>query len=166
MGDLGINLPGLITQLVSFLILFFLLYKALYKPVIRMLDQRAEKIKASLEAAEDAKKQAESSAERVEHELTSARQEGQKLIELARSAASRYEDDQKARALHEVEQMLSKARSDIQHERDAAIEEVRRQFADLAVTAAEKVVQRSLDRRAHAEVIDRVLKEGLSERKN
>ena len=52
MSGLGISLPGLITQLISFLILFFLLYKLLYGPVTRMLDQRSEKIKASLDAAE------------------------------------------------------------------------------------------------------------------
>ena len=52
MGDLGINLPGLITQIISFVILFVILSKVLYKPLVAMLDQRAEKITAGLEAAE------------------------------------------------------------------------------------------------------------------
>ena len=55
MDALGINLPGLITQIVSFVILFFILSKVLYKPLVGMLDQRAEKIKSSLDAAEKAK---------------------------------------------------------------------------------------------------------------
>ena len=45
MDALGINLPGLITQIVSFIILFVILSKLLYKPLVGMLDQRAEKIK-------------------------------------------------------------------------------------------------------------------------
>ena len=45
MGELGINLPGLITQLISFSILLFLISKFLYKPVVKLLDERAEKIK-------------------------------------------------------------------------------------------------------------------------
>ena len=49
MGDLGINLPGLITQIISFVILFVILSKVLYKPLVAMLDQRAEKITANLE---------------------------------------------------------------------------------------------------------------------
>ena len=49
MGDLGINLPGLITQIISFVILFVILSKVLYKPLVAMLDQRAEKITAGLE---------------------------------------------------------------------------------------------------------------------
>ena len=39
MGDLGINLPGLITQIISFVILFVILSKVLYKPLVAMLDQ-------------------------------------------------------------------------------------------------------------------------------
>ena len=39
MGGLGINLPGLLTQIVSFLILFVVLWKVLHGPVMRMLDE-------------------------------------------------------------------------------------------------------------------------------
>lgn len=166
MAGLGINLPGLITQLVSFLILFFVLYKLLYGPITRMLDQRAEKIKASLDAAEAARKQAASSAEKVERELVAARGQGQELIAQAREAAGRFRDLEQAKTRQEIDQMRQRALVDIARERDQAVEEVRRQFADLAVTAAEKVLERSLDRQAHTELIDRVLTEGLAERKN
>ena len=64
MGGLGINLPGLLTQIVSFLILFVVLYKVLYGPVTRMLDERSKRINEGLEAAERAKEEAASSAER------------------------------------------------------------------------------------------------------
>ena len=47
MDALGINLPGLVTQVVSFVILFAILYKLLYNPVFRMLDQRSERIRES-----------------------------------------------------------------------------------------------------------------------
>ena len=50
MGELGINLPGLITQLISFSILLFLISKFLYKPVVKLLDERAEKIKIAITA--------------------------------------------------------------------------------------------------------------------
>ena len=62
--------------------------------------------------------------------------------------------------------MLVRARTEIERERDAAIEQVRSQFANLAITAAERVVERSLDKDAHAQLIDKVLKEGLAARRN
>jgi F-type H+-transporting ATPase subunit b len=150
MEALGITLQQLLTQLVSFLILFFLLYKLAYGPIMGMLDSRALKIKESLEAAETARLDAASSAERVEVEIASARVEGQKIVAESREAAS----------------MLERARTEISREKDSAVEEVRKEFASLAITAAERIVEGSLDAKSHSSLIDRVLEEGLSERKN
>ena len=80
MDALGINLPGLLTQLISFTILVLILYKFLYGPITNMLDQRADRIKESLEAAERARDEAASSAESVEKEMVNARVEGQNHV--------------------------------------------------------------------------------------
>ena len=166
MGGLGITLPGLLTQLVSFLVLFGLLYLVLYKPMTRMLDSRSSRIRESLEAADRARQEAASSAEQVERELGDARNQGQALIAEARTAASQFRQLEDARTRAEMEAMLERARAEIERERDAAVEQVRRQFADLAITAAERVVERSLDKDAHAQLIDKVLEEGLARRRN
>jgi F-type H+-transporting ATPase subunit b len=166
MGGLGITLPGLLTQLVSFLVLFGLLYLVLYKPMTRMLDSRSSRIRESLEAADRARQEAASSAEQVERELGDARNQGQALIAEARTAASQFRQQEDARTRAEMEAMLERARAEIERERDAAVEQVRRQFADLAITAAERVVERSLDKDAHAQLIDKVLEEGLAKRRN
>ena len=166
MGGLGITLPGLLTQLVSFLVLFGLLYLVLYKPMTRMLDSRSSRIRESLEAADRARQEAASSAAQVERELGDARNQGQALIAEARTAASQFRQQEDARTRAEMEAMLERARAEIGRERDAAVEQVRRQFADLAITAAERVVERSLDKDAHAQLIDKVLEEGLAKRRN
>ena len=166
MGGLGITLPGLLTQLVSFLAIFLALYFLLYKRITRMLDARASRIRESLEAADRARQEAASSAEQVERELGDARNQGQALIAEARTAASQFRQQEDARTRAEMEAMLERARAEIGRERDAAVEQVRRQFADLAITAAERVVERSLDKDAHAQLIDKVLEEGLAKRRN
>ena len=166
MGGLGITLGGLLTQLVSVLVIFVGLYLILYKPMTRMLDARARRIRESLEAADQARQEAASSAEQVERELADARNQGQALIADARSAASQFKQQEDARTRAEMEAMLERARAEIERERDAAVEQVRAQFADLAITAAERVVERSLDKDAHAQLIDKVLEEGLANRRN
>ena len=55
--------------------------------------------------------------------------------------------------------LLERARSEIQLERDQAIAELLREFADLTVSAAEKVIGQSLDRQAHRRLINEVLAE-------
>lgn len=166
MGGLGITLGGLLTQLVSVLVIFGVLYLVLYKPITRMLDARSNRIRESLEAADQARQEAASSAEQVERELADARNQGQALIAEARTAANQFRQQEDARTRAEMEAMLERARTEIERERDAAVEQVRAQFADLAITAAERVVERSLDKDAHAQLIDKVLEEGLAKQRN
>ena len=166
MDALGINLPGLLTQLISFTVLMIILYKFLYGPIIKMLDQRAERIKDSLEAAEQARTEAASSAEVVQQEMANARKEGQRLIAEAQEAARRAGEQIEERSRQQATEIIARSETEIGQQRDRAIEDLRREFAGLAMFAAERVVERELDPARHQELIDRVLEEGLSNRNN
>ena len=91
-----------------------------------------------------------------------ARREGQRLMDQARETVERYRGEEMDRARQEAEAFVERAKADIQRERDTAIEEVRINFGDLAITAAERVIRSSLDRQAHEELITQVLEEGES----
>lgn len=159
MAELGFHWPSLLVYLVNFTILLAILYVVGYKPILRILNQRTERIRGSLEEAERIRTESEERQEEMKKELDQARQEGQVLITQARELADRYRDEERQKAKEEAETFLTRARGDIERERDNAIEEVRQQFADLAIAAAERVVERSLDRDAHREVIEKVLQE-------
>jgi F-type H+-transporting ATPase subunit b len=159
-AQLGVNLPTLIVYIVNFLILLGILYVFAYKPLLRAMDQRSERIRESLAAADRAREEAASSRAAIEEQLNEARREGQRLLDQAGEAADRYREEEMGRARQDVDAFIERARSDIQQERDAAIEEVRVSFGDLAITAAERVIRRSLDRRAHQDLIAQVLEEG------
>ena len=159
MEALGINLPGLVTHLLSFIILMVVLKIFLYKPIVNMLDQRSQRIRESLEAAERAREESAASQEEVQAQLEAARAEGQQLIASAREVAGRFREEETAKVREEIEAERSRATANIQRERDTAIEQLRSEFADLAITAAERVVERSLDQQAHQDIIDHVLEE-------
>ena len=161
MGALGINLPGLITQVISFLILLFVLSKLLYKPVIKMLDDRADRIKESLSAAEKAKEDAASSAEKIEKELISARQEGQKIIDQAKQFSEDFKEKERSKALEEIENLIEKSKIDLEKETRVAINELRKNFSSLVLEAAEKVVNKEIDDNTHNKLIEKVLKENV-----
>ena len=162
---LGVHFPSLLIYLVNFLIVLGLLFAFAYKPILRLMDQRAERIRESLEASERAREQAATSQAAVEEQLVEARREAQRIMDQAREAAERFRAEEMERARAEAETFVARAQSDIQRERDAAIEEVRANFSDLAMTAAERVVRRSLDRQAHEDLIAQVLEEGESLRR-
>ena len=156
---MGINLPGLITQLISFAILVFLLTRFLYKPVVKLLDERAEKIKKGLSDAETASKGAEEAASKIEEELSQARLEGKKLVEAAREASNQLREDEKEKISVEISQMMEKAKKEINIERDNAILELKNRFGELVVDAAGKVIEKEIDEKSHSELITKALEE-------
>lgn len=159
MTQLGINIPILLTQIVTFIILLVLLRLFAYKPIMRMLDERSRRIKESMDQAESVKQASIHAEDQVKKRLDEASHEGQERI--ARAARAGEEVKQKAQedARREAEALIGRARTEIQRERDDAIGEVRREFADLTVLAAGKVIEKSLDKEEHRELIDKVLEE-------
>lgn len=166
LANLGINLPTLLAQIVNFVILFVLLYLVAYKPVMRMLDERSRKIKESMEQTELIKEQASHAEDEVRKQLNTAAREGQEVV--ARSVRTGEEIRQVAQqeARQQAESLIGKARLEIQRERDEAIGELRKEFADLTILAAGKVIDRSLDKEAHRQIIDKVLEEAHTLKKN
>ncbi len=157
MEALGINLPGLIAQIVNFLLLLVLLRAFAYKPIMGMLDTRSERIRESLAAAERARAEAAQSQSEIQAQIDQARREGQAIIEQASRAAEQLRQQLTAEAQAQAEAIVQRAREEFALERDKAIADLRRQFADLTVIAAEKVINQSLDRTGHERLIMEVL---------
>lgn len=159
MDQLGLNLPLLLAQVINFFIVLVALKVFLYKPVLGMLDQRAQRVREGLQAADRSKEQAAEAEQEVAQQLDEARRQGQSLIAQAQEASSRIQEESRSAARREAEALLERARSEIQLERDQAIAELRKEFADITVTAAEKVIGQSLDRQGHQRLIEGVLAE-------
>lgn len=158
-GALGINLPGLLAQLINFGILLILFSWVFKKFLFPMMDERKRRIEEGLQASDEAKARLAQTEQEVANEFAKARQEAQGLVAQAQQAAARIQEEGRTSARTEAEQILERARSEIQLERDSAIAELRREFADLTVLAAERVIGRSLDRNAHHDLIEQVLAE-------
>lgn len=164
-SELGINWSVLITQVITVIILLVLLRFVAYKPLMRMLDRRSQRIKESMEQAEDIKKQSASTQEEIKKQLEQASHEGQERIARAVKAGEDVRQKAQEDAKKEAEALLGRARSEIQRERDEAIGDVRREFADLTVLAAGKVIEKSLDKEEHRELIEKVLEESSTLKK-
>jgi F-type H+-transporting ATPase subunit b len=166
MEGLGINLPVLVAQVINFVILFGILYLVAYKPIMRMLDERSRRIRESMEQAESIKEQSARAEEEVKKQLEEASREGQERIARAVRAGEEVKQKAQAEARQEAEALIGRARTEIQRERDEAIGEVRREFADLTILAAGKVIDRSLDKEEHRKLIEKVLEESSTLKKD
>ena len=159
MGAIGIDWQVLLAQLINFGILFGLLFFLLYKPMRRTFDARSNRIKESMEQAEQIKEQMARTEEQVREQLAAARREGQDILAQAAQMGDRLKEETRGEARQDAEVIVARARTEIERERDEAIDEVKRQFVDLAITAAEKVVNETLDREKHRRLIEEVLEQ-------
>ena len=156
---LGISIEGLIGQIVNFLILLILLTVVAYKPITKMLNERSRRIKESMEQTELIREQMERAEQEVQKRLEEARKEGQAMLAQVEQVGERLKLEAREEARREAEAIMARARSEIKLERDEALNQLRLQFADLAILAAEKVIKETLDKKAHRRLIEEVLEE-------
>ena len=166
MEGLGVSLPTLVAQIVNFTILLGLMYLVAYKPLLRMFDERSRKIRESMEQTELIKEQAEEATDETKRQIEAASKEGQEIV--ARAVQTGEEVKQKAQqdARQEGEALIVRAKAEIQQERDDAVDGLRREFANLTILAAEKVINVSLDKEAHRKLIEKTLEESTGLEKN
>jgi F-type H+-transporting ATPase subunit b len=159
LGKLGIVPSSLLVQIVNFGVLFLILYFFAYKRILRMLDERSQKIQESIAQTEQIKDQAARAEEETKRRIEAGIKEGQELLGRATKAAEEVRQQSQQKAQDEAQSMIARARGEIQRERDDAVGALRQEFATLTIAAAEKVIDRSLDKKAHREIIDTVLDE-------
>jgi len=138
----------------SFAVLFFLLRKFAYPQVKQMMENRAERIRTDLASAESAKGEAEQVLTEYRAQLNDAKAEAGRIIEEARQAADRLKRDQESRLQDELAELRARAVADIESAKTQAVSELRGEVAQLAIGAAETVVQRSLDAETQTQLIE------------
>jgi len=163
--SLGINWQLLLAQVINVAVLFGLLYLVAYKPIMRMLDERSRKIKDSMEQTEYIKQQAERAEGEAEKRIDAAAKEGQEAIARAVRTGEGVKREAQQQAKEEAEALVTRARAEIRRERDEAIDDLRKEFADITIAAAGKVIDRTLDKKAHREIIEKVLDESTTLKK-
>jgi F-type H+-transporting ATPase subunit b len=162
MEGLGINPSLLIAFIVNFIILFVILSLVAYKPIVKMLNERQAKIKESMDQAEKIRQETARSGEEIKAHLEKARKEGQAVIAQATQIGERIKEEAKDGARQEAESLIAKARTEIKLERDKTVDDLRAEFADIAILAAEKVIKETVDKKKHRKLIDEVLKESAT----
>jgi len=166
MEGLGLDLATFVGQLVSFLILLGLLVYFGYKPIRKMLDERANRIREGMEQAEAIKKEYEHAQVAVQEQINESRQEGQAIIAQAGKLGDRLREETREEARQEAQAISDRARVEAQRERDKLVDELRGEFVDIAMLAAEKVINETLDKEKHRRLIEEALGESATFRKN
>ncbi len=149
----------MIWTLALFAFTLWVLSKVAFPRIQEALDKRANAIRESIEAAERQREEADELLAEYRKRLTEAREQADDIVARARKAA----DTVKAQAAEEGhtrrEELVAAARKDIETETRRSLEMIRKEVADLTVTATEKVTRKSLDAEDHRRLIQEALEE-------
>ena len=146
----------LIVQMIVFLILVWFTMKFVWPPITAALDERASKIAAGLSAADKAKSDLAVANQRVEQQLSGARNDAAKRLADAERLAQQLVEEAKARATEEGAKIIAAAKVEAAQESSKARDTLREQVAGLAVKGAEAILRREVNAGVHAELLGRL----------
>jgi F-type H+-transporting ATPase subunit b len=150
-----INLDrSIIIQGINFLLLLLILGKLLYKPLLAKMEERTQAIRKSLEEAQAAR--AEAQRERGEHaaKLQAAYTEAQAIRASALKEAAEEQRRLVEGARAEAGRLVESARNEMVQEVTRARQALRQEVVDLAITAAERLIRKSLRDEDHRRIVD------------
>ncbi|HUX23379.1 MAG TPA: F0F1 ATP synthase subunit B [Burkholderiales bacterium] len=155
---MNINLT-LIAQSISFALFILFTVKFVWPPLMKAIENRQKQIADGLAAGEQGKQQLEASSRRAGEEIGKARERAAEIVAHAEQRATQMIEAAKNAAKEEGNREKAAAKAEIAQEASRAREALREQVAALAVSGAEKILQREVDARAHAELLAQLKQE-------
>lgn len=159
LGQLLPNPLTMIAQLCATAVLFFLMYKLAYKPVKRILDTRAQYEQNKLSDADNLKKKYEDLHAEAEKEINDAKAEAQEIISKAQDEGNRVKNNLIDEGKQKSQQIIDEAQNNIALQKNKMLNEMHGEIVNVALTAAEKLLQSKLDEGSDKESIDEFIKE-------
>jgi F-type H+-transporting ATPase subunit b len=154
--------PGLglmVWTLIVFGLSVYALKKLAYPRIAEALDKRRKAIEESIDSAERTKREADELLEEYRARLKEARGQAEDIVVRARKAAESLQDESKQAAVKQREELLEQTRRDIDAETRRALDEIRKEVANLTVVATEKVTRKSLTPDDHKRLIEDALQD-------
>jgi len=152
-GMFDLNLGLSVWTTLVFLILLGILWKFAWGPILEMVQAREDGIQGTLDQAANEREEAAKLLAEHRQQMADARRQAQQMIAEGKEAGERVRRDIEEKARAEGDAMIERARESIEREKDAALGELRKESVDLALAAAGKLVQESLDEKKDRELV-------------
>jgi F-type H+-transporting ATPase subunit b len=153
------NVGLMIWCLVVFGVSFYILSKVAFPRIAEALDKRQRAIEDSIETSERIRAEAGELLEEYRQRLADARGQADDIVARARKTGEAHESEVLADARTKREEMMEQTRRDIEAETRRAIQEIRKEVADLTVAATEKVTRKSLTEADQKRLVEEALAE-------
>jgi F-type H+-transporting ATPase subunit b len=149
----------MIWTLLVFGISLYVLAKVAFPRIGEALDKRQRAIEESIETSERVRREADKLLQEYRERLADARGQADDIVARARKTGEAHENEVLAAAKSKREEMMEQTRRDIEAETRRAIQEIRKEVADLTVAATEKVTRKSLTEADQKRLVEEALSE-------
>ena len=149
----------LIVQAIVFVILALVTMKYIWPPLIRAIDDRRNKIADGLAAAERGYKELQSANGEAQIIVNEAREKALKIVDQANRRSGEIVEEARSTAVAEGQRLVGDARQEAALEQTRARDQLRKEVASLAVAGASRLLEREIDPKAHAELIEQLARE-------
>jgi len=151
----NINLT-LIVQMIVFIVLVWFTMKVVWPLILGPMSERESKIAAGLAAAEKGQQDLMQADQRAEAIVREAREKANHILDQAQHRANDLIEQAKGAATAEGARLLAAAQQQIELDASRARESLRREVAQIAVSAASKLLEREIDPKAHADLLGKL----------
>jgi len=159
MSALGIDWRLLILQIVAFLILVWLLGKYVYPWLMKSVDERQKNIEEAAKAAKKAHESAIETQSETAELLAQARKDAASIVETAKLEAAELASTSEVRARTTAEKIVADGKAQIEKDIDKARRDLHDETLELIGLATEKVIGKTLDKKADDTLIANALEE-------
>jgi F-type H+-transporting ATPase subunit b len=149
----------LIGQAIVFLILIWFTVKFIWPPLIKAVEDRQKKIAEGLAAAERGQNELQNAHGEAQAIVSAAREQAKKIVDQAHKREVEIVEAARTTASDEGKRIVDASRADAQQEKVRARDELRKDVATLAVAGASRLLQREIDPKTHADLIEQLARE-------
>ena len=149
----------LFAQAIVFAAFIWFTVRFVWPPLLRAIETRQKTIADGLAAGEQGRKSLETSSRQAEQAVQDARGRASDILAQAEKRSAQMIEEAKNAAKEEAGREKAAAKAEIAQEASRAREQLRDQVASLAVAGAEKILQREVDAKAHADLLDSIKKQ-------
>ena len=143
--------------LAIFLVVWFILTKYAFKPITAAVEAREKALEEAIAAAKADREEAARILAQHQQNIEAARGDAQKLIAEGRAVGEKLRAQMIEETRGQQQEMLERARREIDAEKVRAIAELRREAVDLAIAGASKVIEKNLDSDSNRKIVESFL---------
>ena len=149
----------LIGQTIAMIVFVWFCMKFIWPPLLAALEERQKLIEEGLTAADKGKESLVKATAEADEIINEARKQATSILDSANQRANEIISDSKLDGIKEKERQLNSAKAEIEQEANRVREELRSQVSVIAISSAEKILNREIDGKAHDDILGKLAKE-------